>query len=165
MNSFINIAIGIALIGWLLSRQIRIRPVRDSSSAKLFLVLGAIGLIETIDTIHTKGNGTVGTATILWIAGSLVVAAVFGVVRAMNVKVWKNKAGRIVSKGSVTTIVLWIVSLALHFAFELGIDHSSDVSGLGSVTILLYIALSLGVQREIVRFRAAGLAEEARPTV
>ena len=53
------------------------------------------------------------------------------------------------------TAGLWIVSLAAHFGIDALIDHSTTAKGLGSADILLYLAVSLGVQREIIRLRAA----------
>jgi hypothetical protein len=35
------------------------------------------------------------------------------------------------------------------------IDHSSGIAGFGSAGLLLYLAVTLGVQREIVRWRAS----------
>jgi hypothetical protein len=37
---------------------------------------------------------------------------------------------------------------------EAAIDHSTKIVGLGSSSLLLCLALTLGVQREVVRWRA-----------
>ena len=58
------------------------------------------------------------------------------------------------SQGTVLTAVLWVVSLGAHLAMEVGIDHSSKIAGLGASSLLLYLAVTLGVQREVLRRRA-----------
>ena len=56
------------------------------------------------------------------------------------------------------TTVLWIVSLGAHFTMENGIDASTKIVGFGASSLLLYLAVTYGVRREIVRWRAGTLA-------
>jgi hypothetical protein len=163
MNNLLNILIGLALFGLLISRQFRTRPIRDESSLRLFAVIGIIGFIETVDALKMKTNFKAGAeaAAVAWIIGSLVLAAVLGVMRAKSMKVWKSKSDVMVGKGSAVTLALWIVAIAVHFAFEVGINHSSGSSSLGGATILLYLAVSLGVQREVLRLRASEFVKQS----
>lgn len=45
-----NIVLGIVVVGWLISRQLRTRPVREDSAVRLVLVLGAIGVVELVES-------------------------------------------------------------------------------------------------------------------
>ena len=72
-------------------------------------------------------------------------------------RVWRTEDGTAVSKGSAVTAGLWILSLAAHLALEYGIDRSTKVAGLGASTLLLYLAVTLGAQREVIRRRASVL--------
>ena len=146
-----NIVIAVVVVVLLVANQLRTRPVREGSAARIVLVLGVIGLVELVNA--AKGN-TVGGATVAWIVGSLLVGATLGAVRAVTVRVWRAPDGSALRRGTVATAVLWAVSLGAHLAMEAGIDHSTAVVGLGSSSLLLYLALTLGVQREVVRWRA-----------
>jgi hypothetical protein len=155
-----NIIIGTAVVGLLVANQLRTRPVRENSAARIVLILGVIGVVELVDA--TKGR-SVGTTTLTWIGGTLVLGGALGALRALTVKIWRDQRGGALRKGSVATVVLWVVSLGAHLAMEAGIDHSTAISGLGASSLVLYLALTLGAQREVVRWRAAVLANGPPP--
>jgi hypothetical protein len=150
-----NIVVGVIVVGALVAIQMRARSVRENSAARLVLILGVIGVIELYDA--TKGH-TIGATTVAWIAGSLVIGALLGVARALTVKIWRVQDGSAMRKGTVVTAALWIVALGAHLGLEAGIDHSTKISGLGASSLLLYLALTLGAQREVIRWRAAQMA-------
>jgi uncharacterized membrane protein len=153
-HALTNVVIGIAVVGLLLARQMRTRPVREDSGPRIVIILAVIGVIELVGA--TKGHSVAGT-TIAWIVGALLVGLILGAVRALTVTLWRTPEGTALRKGTVLTGVLWVVSLAAHLAMEVGIDHSTAVAGLGASSLLLYVALTLGAQREVVRWRAARL--------
>jgi hypothetical protein len=143
--------IGIAVLGLMIYRNLRARPVRGANQ-RLYLILGVIGLVETVQYLGKHHAGTAGVAAL---AGSLV-AAVFAVLRAATVRVWM-KDGQPWSQGNVLTAVLWIVALAAHLGYDYLLSSHKDISGLGDATVLLYLVVSLAVQRAIVQYRAAKL--------
>jgi hypothetical protein len=155
-----NIVTGLVVFAFILGRQVQTRPVKTDSAMKTILVLGGIGLVELDQATYGKGY-TLGEATITLMVASLVVAAVLGAGRALSVKVWRDAKGTAFMRGTILTVILWIVSLAIHFGFEVAIDRSTTIpGGLGQVTILPYLAASLGIQREVARFRAAQVHEQ-----
>ena len=82
-----------------------------------------------------------GTVTYAALLGSLVLAAVFGVLRAMTVRIWLTD-GQPWSRGSWVTASLWIVALAAHLGYDaLVAGHGTD--NVGDATIVLYLAVSL----------------------
>ena len=125
-----NIVVGAVIVGVLVARQVRTRPVRENSAARLVLILGVIGVIELFNTI--KGR-SLGTATVAWVVGSLIVGAGLGGLRALTVKVWRQPDGSAWRKGTVATAALWVVSLAAHLAMEVGIDRLDQDPGAGGV--------------------------------
>jgi hypothetical protein len=81
--------------------------------------------------------------------------AAFAVWRATTVRVWLHD-GRLLRQGTAVTIVLWLVAIAIH----LGGDHliaPHDADRLGSVSLLLYLGVSLAVQRFALGERARRL--------
>jgi hypothetical protein len=49
---------------------------------------------------------------------------------------------------------LWIASLAAHLGYDILFAHGPGARGLGTATIVLYLAVSLGFQRALVLQRA-----------
>jgi hypothetical protein len=91
---------------------------------------------------------------VAWIVASLVIGGALGAARAFSAKLWRNQDGSAMSQGTPVTAVLWVISLGAHLAMEVGIDHSTKIGGLGASSLLLYLAVTLGVQREVLRRRA-----------
>ena len=153
MSNLTNIVIGLVVVGLLLARQLQPRLAKESSSLRLVLVLGVTGLIEMESAI---GHHTVPVATVAWLVLSLLAGAGMGAVRAVTVTIWRAEDGSAWRQGTKFTAALWLVSLAAHFALDALVEHSTRVP-LGTSSILLYLAVTIGVQREIVRWRAARL--------
>lgn len=155
MNSqtVIYLVIGVAVLALLIIRNLRARPVREANQ-RLFLILGVIGLVETYQYLTQHHAGATALAALL---GSLVLAAVFGVIRALTVRVWIN-GGQPWSQGNILTAALWVVALGAHLGYDALLNGHKDLSGLGEATVMLYLVVSLVVQRVIVNMRAGRLA-------
>ena len=149
-----NIAIGVVVVVLLVARQLQARPVRETSGLRIAGILGVIGVIEIVDA--SRGHNLSAT-TVAWVFASLVVGGGLGAVRAMTVKIRRSQDGIAWRKGTMATGVLWVVSLAAHLALEVGINDSTKIEGFGASTLLLYLAVTLGTQREVVRWRAQAL--------
>jgi hypothetical protein len=87
------------------------------------------------------------------LAGSLVIAAIFGVIRAATVRVW-NDGGQAWRQGNWLTALLWVLSLAAHLGYDYVVDRKSGQSGLGSASLLLYFGVTFTIQRIILQARA-----------
>jgi hypothetical protein len=146
-----ELVIGVAVLALLIYRQLRSRPVR--TNPRLLVILVLIGLFETVGYFN-KVHG--GSDAAVALAGSLVLAAVFGAIRATTVKIWFQE-GQAWCKGNLLTAGLWILALAAHLGYDDLIGQHKGLSGLGDATILLYLVVSLGVQRVIVSARAQRL--------
>lgn len=147
-----EIVIAVAVVLWVLVRQVQKRSVKEDSRPIAYLIMAVIGLVEVGNFIKAH---PINSEAILLTVGSLVIAAVFGVIRAYTVRLWREE-GQLYRQGNALTILLWIVAIGLHFGGDLLIDSSAK--GLSTTTILLYLAVSLGVQQVVVRSRAAQLA-------
>ncbi len=157
MNSqtVLDLVIGVTVLGLLIYRQLRARPVR--AAQRLMLILALIGLIEAGQDLHKLHAGSVA---IVALAGSLVLAAVFGAVRAATVRIWLQD-GQAWSQGSLVTAALWVAALAAHLGYDYLVGQHKDIGNLGSATIVLYLAITLAVQRLIVVARAQRLGPAA----
>ena len=154
LSNLTNILIGVVVVGLLLVRQMQARPTRETSSVRIVLVLAVIGIFQIKDAI---GSQSLGATTVGWLVLSLIIGAAMGAIRAVTVKIWRTDTGVAWRKGTTLTAALWLISLVVHFVLEAEINHSTKLAALGASSILLYLAVTLGVQREIVRWRAAKL--------
>jgi hypothetical protein len=150
-QSLLYLVIGVAVLGLLIYRQLRARPVRGNQ--RIVLILVVVGLIETVQYLQKLHAGS---AAIVALVGSLILAAVFGAARAATVKIWLQD-GQAWAKGNLLTAALWIVALAAHLGYDYLIGQHKDIGDLGDATVLLYLAVSLAVQRVIVSARAQRL--------
>jgi hypothetical protein len=142
--------LGVLVLTLVLLRQIRVVPVPRAYAPRLPLVLGVIGLF----TMTSYAGGHHFTAGAWgWVVGTLVVGAIgVGVLRGVSTRVWDSN-GWVVRQGNVVTMALWLVSLLVHFGGDAGGDHAGGAGLVGS-SFLLYLALTLAVQR-YVEFRRA----------
>lgn len=160
MNDAMNVIVGVLVVGLVVARQVQVRRVKEDSAAKLVLILGVIGVVDTAQALH---GHALGAATIGLFAVELALAAGLGAARAASTQVWRDRDGVAWRRGNWVVVGLWVVSLAAHLGLDAAVDHASGVSGLGTSSVLLYLAVTLGVQRELVRSRAARLAPVAVP--
>jgi drug/metabolite transporter (DMT)-like permease len=154
-QTVLNLVIGVAVLGLLIYRQLQARPVRGNQ--RLVLVLAMIGVILAVKYIQRLDSLS---AAIGALAGSLVLAAVFGAVRAATVRIWMQD-GQPWVQGNLLTAALWILALGAHLGFDYLVGQHKDISGIGNATLVLYLAVTLGVQRLIVVFRAQRLDPSA----
>lgn len=153
----LDLVIGLVVFGLLVFRQLQSRPVRGNE--RLLMILLVVGLVETaygLEKVHT------GPATVAALTGSLVLAAIFGALRAFTVRIW-IQGGQPWVRGSLLTAALWVVALAAHLGYDYLVGQHKSLAQLGTATLLLYLVASLGVQRLVVAYRVqrldpAGLA-------
>ena len=146
-----ELALGVVVLGLLIYRQLVPRRV-SSSSLRIMLILGVIGVIELVQFLQKHHDRTVLAAAL---GGSLVLALVFGVLRAMTTRIWQQD-GSAWSQGNWLTALLWVLALGAHLGYDALLDHHHGTAGLGEATLVLYLAISLGAQRLVVMQRARG---------
>jgi hypothetical protein len=155
----LDIILGLAVLALLIYRQLAARPV-NASALRFIAILVIIGLVQTYRFLS---EGHDHPLTFAALGGSLVLAAVFGVLRAGTVRVWIDD-GQPWSQGNWVTAVLWIASLVAHLGYDVLLVHGPGARGLGTATIVLYLAVTLGFQRGLV-FRRAHRLQLAGPAV
>jgi hypothetical protein len=150
--SITSLAIGVLILALLIVRQVTTRRLRENY--RLMIILGVIGVIEFADFL--KGHTGNDSKIIVAVAGSLVLAGAFGVVRALTIRIWRE-SGQLLIKGSWLTGVLWAIALAAHLGYDYVVIGSSgkDSGALGNSTVLLYLVASLTVQRFVLLSRAS----------
>ena len=153
-----DIVLGAAVLALLIYRQLVARPV-SASALRLLVILGAVGLLQTAQFL---GQNHSGVLTYGLIAGSLALAAAFGALRAATVRIWMAD-GQAWSRGNWLTALLWLAAVAAHLGYDALVADGHGSRGLGSATVVLYLAISLGFQRIIVQQRARRLQPGGHP--
>jgi hypothetical protein len=146
-----NIAIGIVVVCFVLYRQLQTRPVRGPRSLRIMVIIGVLGVVQLVSfTEHTSVNATGWTLLVVGLA----TGAGFGLLRGTQMHVWMI-GDNPMRKGNAITLVLWVVGIAIHLLIDVvGTAVASVPSGLGSASLLLYLAVTLGVQQAVVGERA-----------
>lgn len=145
----VQLVIGVVILALLVYRQLRARPLR--ANPRLLLILLIVGVVETWD--YFQGGKHSASAAAVALIGSLVLAAVFGAVRAFTVRIWQQD-GQPWVQGNVLTAALWVLALAAHLGFDYLVGQHKDVGDVGNATVVLYLVASLGVQRVVMTYRA-----------
>jgi hypothetical protein len=149
----LNVAVGVVVLALLLWRQLQPRRVREDGALRLTVILLVIGVFQAYPVLSkTSLSGIV----LVLLGAGLVSGAVFGTLRAHTTKLWINE-NEVWRQGTWLTLVLWLVAVGLHFGIDYLSERQGAPAGLGSSTIVLYLAVTLGIQRFITQQRALKL--------
>jgi hypothetical protein len=150
VNVGVNVLIGLAVLALLLWRQLQPRRVREDGALRLTVILLAIGVFQAYPVLSSHPPTTI---VLVLLGAGLVSGAVFGTLRAYTTKLWvqDNEGWR---RGTWVTLVLWLVAVGLHFGIDYLSERQGAPAGLGSSTIVLYLAVTLGIQRFTTQQRA-----------
>jgi 4-hydroxybenzoate polyprenyltransferase len=153
MNTVITVIISLIVLGFILSRQLREQPIKEDRGFQLPILLCVFGLLEIATSFEAETKGLTFLSVILLLVG-LFSGAIFGWIRAKNTHLWYDK-GQLMRQGNVITIVLWVVGIGLHLGLESFSGHINPASAsITNTSILLYLGISLAVQRYITLQRA-----------
>jgi hypothetical protein len=144
-----GLLIALAVLAWLLWRQLQVRELRRDRGMIFPLILVVAGFAEVAGYSHDHPLHATGYALLVV---SFAVAATFGAIRASTVRLWVAD-GRLQRQGTYVTCALWLVAIAIHIGGDYAIaPHDAD--RLGGVSLLLYLGVTLGVQRACLNERA-----------
>lgn len=144
IQNFAPAILGILIIFWVISRQLRARVV--TARMTIYLILMAFGAIEIFQYVEKSGL-TIGFLGNLLIY-SLVLPPIFGWLRVLTYTYWVNDDQQVMRKGNLLTALFWIIYMALH----LGLDHFTKAPG--NLFLLFDIGFSLLVQRYLAYNKA-----------
>ena len=149
----VDLLIGLVVLAFILYRQLQTRPVRDNM--RLPLIIAIIGVVQLVQYLQ---HGHHGAGVAVALAGSLVLAAVFGAIRAPTVRIWVD-GSQAWRQGTWLTAVLWVVSLGVHLGYDYLVEGKGSQSGLGTASLLLYFGVTFTIQRLILQARARRIAD------
>ncbi len=155
-----NILVGLVVVGFLLYRQLTTTSLRTDRGPRAMIILGAVGLYQVV--AFAQHGGRIAPVVVGAMMVSLVLAAVLSVARTFTVKLWRTDAGWM-RRGTPLTLVLWLVSIGSHLGIDALGAHlapaGQNAGGLGQATLLLYLAVSIGLQNVLLTKRVAQLEQ------
>lgn len=157
----INYVIIAALVVWVLTRQLRARPVVVRKLFVLPVILVVLG-IGTLNSAVSKGTHFTGTDA-TWLAIDLAITVVFGVARGSSIRIYAQE-GVLWRRGTWVTLVGWLLSFIARGGIGvLASDNGAKV--VASSALMLSFGVSLAVQGVVVYLRGvqAGVPFAADP--
>jgi len=151
-----NLVIGLAVLTLVVSLQLVPRRLRENY--RMSIILLVIGVYQFVEFLQGHPHGNDGRI-VAAVVGSLVLAAALGVARVPTVRVWRQD-GQLLRQGTWLTAALWVVAFAAHLGYDYIV--AGDITGkngstVGNATIVLYLVVSLTVQRFLLLSRVARL--------
>ncbi|MDQ7094652.1 hypothetical protein REC12_13730 [Desulfosporosinus sp. PR] len=148
MNTIITIAAGIFVVLvmiWVIWRQMSTRIVLKKPT--LWLGIMIVGIV--VAAMHiSKGIVFWSIGDIIFLIMAYPVSAVlFAVLRAKSYRLWVGNDGLVMRKGTAITLILWVISVAIH-AWGNYIVPGSEI------LMAFYMGLTLLIQRKLVFNRA-----------
>ena len=150
----LDLVLDAAVFAWVLYRQRRVRRVRLRFSTRVPVVLSLLGLFQFLHYTETHSLGAKVSGLV--IASFVVGAAVFGAIRGLTVRLTPLAKG-MAQQATWLTIGLWVVSVGVHFSLSAAVSSVHGPIGVTAASVLLYLAISLGVQNTVVHHRAVRL--------
>jgi hypothetical protein len=143
-----DIVISVAVLLFILYRQLQVR--RASPTMRLPLILVVVGVL-----LLEQGNSRPTASKLGILIALLAVDAVgIGALRAWTVKLWRDAQGGLLRQGTWVTVVLWVVGLGIHE----GVDA---VAHIPASSTLLYLGVTLLAQQLVLQARVN--RQEQRP--
>jgi hypothetical protein len=147
----LDLVLDAVVLAWVLYRQRGIRRVRLRFNTRVPVVLLVVGLFQFVHYTDTHSLGAEVSALV--IGGFVVGATLSGAVRAVTVRLIPIEKG-VAQQATWLTIGLWVVSVGVQLSLSAVISSLHGPIGATAASVLLYIALSLGVQNTVVQRRA-----------
>jgi hypothetical protein len=147
----VNAAIYLALIGFVLYRQMSAQPLQGR---RLVLLPAALGFFGVQLLARQPLAADLGTIAIL--AVGLAVGLGAGTWRGTTFRVW-TEAATVTVQGTMMTLVTWGVLLAVRLPFAFLGHLANRPQGFAVGELLLALAVTFGAQNAVIWRRARGL--------
>ena len=147
MNQYSELLLSLVVIALIFYNQVRVRKVSSDTRFTLPLIMCVLGVFTLKSYLDSNQLTVIAWITI--IASFTLLAIGMAAIRATTVKLWID-TDVVYRQGTWVTILLWVVSIALHIALN-------QVGHLGQSTFLIYFAITFTVQKLIIQKRASVL--------
>src|SRR5690349_21268563 len=137
-TSLVPVAIGLALIVFVIVRQILARPLNTLMLLGLPLLLVVFGAQNLAQQSGIAGSD----AALLALNGALAIG--LGALRALSMRVWVRDDGTAMVKGTIVTLALWLLSVAARVAMSVATGAVGVVGTVGAGALTGHAAPNTG---------------------
>jgi hypothetical protein len=148
----VNAGIYVALIAFVLYRQMTAQPLRPQRLVLLPLLLGAFA-IQQISGQHLSA----AFGTVAYLGVNFIVGIVLGVWRGTTFRLW-SEVGTVMMRGTWVTLVAWGVLIVIRAGFALATHAVRYGQGVVIGELLLALAVTFAAQNVVIWMRAGRLA-------
>jgi hypothetical protein len=148
MSAVIGILLGLLVLLRVIGRQVTGSLVTQRS---LFLMPGivlCVGLLSLSSAVHDASTGELA-----FLALDCVLLIGFGVARGASVRLTRTDEG-LFQKGTATTLVLWLVTIALRVGTSFASAALWPHNSFGQATLALTIGVTLAAQNAMIYRRS-----------
>lgn len=144
----IEIVAILALTGYAVYKQSRTSEVAGAGRFKIAVIYGIVALCVGGFVVPQ------GYEASSLLAASVLLSVVVGIARGLLTPIWVESDGRVMRRGTVLTVGLFLAMVVAKFAMGAyaSVTHVPDGAGFGEVMAM--IAVMVAVQAEIVHRRA-----------
>ncbi len=148
----LDLAVDAIALLLILYRQRRVRRVRLHFARRVPLVLSGVGLAQFLRYNETH---SLGVSSVMVVLGSCFIGAwALGALRAATVELYEVERGSMAQRSGWLTMVLWLVSVGVHFSLAVVVSHLGGPVGALAGSGALFLAVTLAVQNALVHRRA-----------
>ena len=147
----VNVAIYVALIGFILFRQMR----RASLNPRRLILPPGLMAVFAIQQL-SRQTLTFDLGTVAFLVTSLAVSILAGIWRGTTFRIW-NEAGVVMTKGTVVTLIAWGVLIVIRMPFAVASHAANYAQGLVIGELLLALAVTFAAQNAVIWLRATRL--------
>lgn len=144
----VNVGLYVALIAFVLYRQMTAQPLRPQRLVVLPLLLGAFA-IQQLSGQHLSGS----LGTVAYLGVNIVAGIVLGIWRGTTFQIW-SEAGTLMMRGTRVTLVAWGVLIVIRVGFALATHAIRYGQGVVIGELLLALAVTFAAQNAVIWMRA-----------
>lgn len=141
-----NLVLAVLILYRVIRQQLAPRVVRFKPTAFFIIILLGIGSLGDAVTAHQVSLKT--PQSLGFGVAALIGAGGFAALRAWSYRFWVADNGRVMRQGSWLTLIWWVVGIGSHLLID-------RLWTGGAATLLLYLGITLLVQRGLVWWRGA----------
>jgi hypothetical protein len=147
----VNVAVYVALIGFVLYRQMSRLPL----NTRRLVLLPAVIAVFAVQQL-SRQSFTVDLGTVAFLGLSLAVSVLAGLWRGTTFRMW-IETGVVMTKGTAITLVAWGVLIAIRLPFAFASHAAKYPQGLVIGELLLALAVTFAAQNAVIWQRSTRL--------
>jgi hypothetical protein len=151
MSALLGILIGLLVLVRVIGRQVTGSLVTQKSLVVMPLILLGVGVLSLSSAVHSASTGEMAFLVL-----DCVVLLGLGFARGASIRLTQTDQG-LFQKGTVTTLVLWLVTIGLRVGGSFASAALWPHGGLSKAALALTIGITIGAQNAMIYRRSLAM--------